>query len=520
MGESVAAASNDEHKMGEGVNSNSALEVSVSFGRFDNDSLSWEKWSSFSPNKYMEEVEKCATPGSVAKKAAYFEAHYKKIAARKAELLDQEKQTESKSFTSGNLICGDLSENTCGADSRFSISTGQRSSEEDKHENNLVSQFSEAHVDKQNEDPPGNIECQMPLTEEVKEEIDDSLDSGRTKLEKPEEAALVNEEEEKEICSKGSQDTKEMLQNMDKDIENTKTTEKSMKVDHPRISQKANLMNNRTTTKKNTPVSKERSVAGIKKKPVSSVTKAPEFSTPRMSRPKPTSTVMHMSMSRSSTKKENVSTLPRSNQPSLGGSRKMAPKSLHLSLSLGPSGSDPASHTAMRKSSIMEKMGDKEIVKRAFKTFQNSFSQLKSPGDERTAAPKQVAAKGINSGFSTLSTPRKEMAGSPLSGSMEKKSLKSAPVSFGLKSNGSTGKQKEFSKKSEKFNSRQAERMTLKTNPKESMTKNLSQSLNLKTTPTEGLNQGGRISKGPSDKGLWARKLASSTNSMGKIKNF
>lgn len=228
--------------MGEGVNSNSALEVSVSFGRFDNDSLSWEKWSSFSPNKYMEEVEKCATPGSVAKKAAYFEAHYKKIAARKAELLDQEKQTESKSFTSGNLICGDLSENTCGADSRFSISTGQRSSEEDKHENNLVSQFSEAHVDKQNEDPPGNIECQMPLTEEVKEEIDDSLDSGRTKLEKPEEAALVNEEEEKEICSKGSQDTKEMLQNMDKDIENTKTTEKSMKVDHPRISQKVNLI--------------------------------------------------------------------------------------------------------------------------------------------------------------------------------------------------------------------------------------------------------------------------------------
>ena len=37
-------------QMGETIASNPTLQVSVSFGRFENDSLSWEKWSAFSPN--------------------------------------------------------------------------------------------------------------------------------------------------------------------------------------------------------------------------------------------------------------------------------------------------------------------------------------------------------------------------------------------------------------------------------------------------------------------------------------
>lgn len=77
--------------------SNGSLGVSVSFGKYESDALSWEKWSTFSPNKYLEEVGKCSTPGSVAQKKAFFEAHYKKIAAMKAEaeLLEQEKATQT-----------------------------------------------------------------------------------------------------------------------------------------------------------------------------------------------------------------------------------------------------------------------------------------------------------------------------------------------------------------------------------------------------------------------------------------
>eukprot|EP01018_Ginkgo_biloba_P028155 Gb_32183 [translate_table: standard] len=68
-------------------------ESSISFGRFAADSLSWEKWSSFSQNRYLEEVERCSTPGSVIQKKAYFEAHFKKIAAQRALL--QQAQSES-----------------------------------------------------------------------------------------------------------------------------------------------------------------------------------------------------------------------------------------------------------------------------------------------------------------------------------------------------------------------------------------------------------------------------------------
>ncbi|KAF2316522.1 hypothetical protein GH714_041863 [Hevea brasiliensis] len=64
-----------------------ALGQSISFGRFMSESLAWEKWSTFSHNRYVEEAERFSRPGSVAQKKAYFEAHYKNLAARKAAAL-------------------------------------------------------------------------------------------------------------------------------------------------------------------------------------------------------------------------------------------------------------------------------------------------------------------------------------------------------------------------------------------------------------------------------------------------
>lgn len=74
---------NPMHQLGE----------SISFGRFMTESLSWDKWSSFPHKKYVEEAERYAQPGSVAQKKAFFEAHYKRIAAQKAAaaaLLEQQ----------------------------------------------------------------------------------------------------------------------------------------------------------------------------------------------------------------------------------------------------------------------------------------------------------------------------------------------------------------------------------------------------------------------------------------------
>ncbi|CAI9766727.1 unnamed protein product [Fraxinus pennsylvanica] len=50
-----------------------------------------KKWLTFYNKKYVEEAERYSLPGSVAQKKAFFEPHYKRIAAQKlAALLEQE----------------------------------------------------------------------------------------------------------------------------------------------------------------------------------------------------------------------------------------------------------------------------------------------------------------------------------------------------------------------------------------------------------------------------------------------
>jgi hypothetical protein len=73
-----------------------ALTESISFGRFMSESLAWEKWSTFSHNRFLEEVEQFSKPGSVAQKKAYFEAYYKKRAAMKAAALLEQANAASK----------------------------------------------------------------------------------------------------------------------------------------------------------------------------------------------------------------------------------------------------------------------------------------------------------------------------------------------------------------------------------------------------------------------------------------
>ncbi|KAI3497637.1 hypothetical protein L1887_33086 [Cichorium endivia] len=71
-----------EYKEGQG-DPLRALTTSISFGRFMTEPLDWEKWSSFSHNRTLEDVQKHSRPGAVAEKKAFFEAHYKKIASKK-----------------------------------------------------------------------------------------------------------------------------------------------------------------------------------------------------------------------------------------------------------------------------------------------------------------------------------------------------------------------------------------------------------------------------------------------------
>ncbi|GLT63378.1 hypothetical protein SLA2020_359470 [Shorea laevis] len=491
MGEPVVDVSRDEDEMGEKAASRPDLEVSVSFGRFENDSLSWEKWSAFSPNKYLDEVEKFATPGSVAEKKAYFEAHYKKIAARKAELMDQANQMENDPLRPEIQNGGDLTGYVSGAGSEFDISNSHSPTEEVvKQETNLISEVISTHeADLKEEDAAISTESQRPLSEGVEEEMGSRVDSPESsKLEK---AVLVKEEEEEKTALVESQDTKEILHNWDNAIGNApKVTEEKAKLDHPKESKKV------------PPVSKERNVTRVKKKSVSPVTKASHLSTPKVSKPTPTSTAL--SASRSSTKKGNDSSLPRSKNSSIVESKKVAPKSLYMSLSSDPTNSDPTSLTTTRKSFIMENMGDKDIVKRAFKTFEKSFNQLKSSGEERSSVPNQVPAKETGPRVSTSMTSRKDNGGSLKAGCVDKRSAKAVPSSYALKSDERAKKTKEFSKKlEEKSNAKEAVRTGLQSKSKEQKEaeiRKLRQSLNFKATPVPGFYRGLKMSKNTSDK--------------------
>lgn len=390
MGDMEVAIASGEDKI---MKANKEMQVSISFGKFEDDSLSWEKFSSFSPNKYLEEVEKCATPGSVAQKKAYFESHYKKIAERNAEIiLEQEKKQleRNQSFrqsleNSGNRNSVMIESSACyGSD-------GESTSEKDKIVNSIATEV--------------NDTCNHePLEETMKVEVVEDLNTLKMEKleeivsveeepelivqvehkEKPEEVVCIEEEVKEDISSKDTP-LKEAKKEIDQHL--IKKTDKNVRTNHTRTSPKPNQVTNKpvaskVVTRSKTQPSKEKSMikAAATNKAASAVSKASKFSTPRVS--KPASTISSMS---TSVKRENVSTLPRKKQT--------APKTLHASLNLNQPSSDPSDLATTRKSLIMERMGDKEIVRRAFKSFQKSFDQMKPSQD---TAPKQVPGKATS----------------------------------------------------------------------------------------------------------------------------
>jgi len=83
---------------------NRVLTESVSFGRYANETLAWARWSAFTQNRYLEEVERFTKPGSVAEKKAFFEAHFKNRASGKA--ATQTKKIEQvKVKDSVEIVC-------------------------------------------------------------------------------------------------------------------------------------------------------------------------------------------------------------------------------------------------------------------------------------------------------------------------------------------------------------------------------------------------------------------------------
>ncbi|KAJ0725695.1 hypothetical protein HanPI659440_Chr12g0461781 [Helianthus annuus] len=417
-----------------------SLGVSVSFGKYENDALSWEKWSTFSPNKYLEEVGKCSTPGSVAQKKAFFEAHYKKIAAMKAEaeaeLLDQQQD-----------------------------STSDDQQIKDQHKD--CTQTELCVSDEPLTDGSGEFQEDKPLTDQVDaepipSEAPTTLNSNADKLE---EAVLVNVESMKLV-----------KQHFQVDLDTRE--------DPPQIRQPKP----QNVTRKVTPNKVEKNPIGMKKKPASLIPKSPETPASTLSKPKPKPKPKPTSaptLKKASAPSSSAVSSSKNKYQSLSESRRVTPVSLHMSMSMSSVNSDTASSvtSSRRRSLFMEQMGDKDIVKRAFKTFQNRVNQLPSSAsgpkqvpakrseqktrtsvayqkeNERSRKTPVPAAEKINPVRGQLGPTWKSVSSGSLKGvGVDERRLKAGPTTVALKSDERAEKRKEFLKKlEEKSNARRSE---------------------------------------------------------------
>ncbi|GAB2280375.1 hypothetical protein Dimus_015010 [Dionaea muscipula] len=531
MGESAVDASKVQNKMGESALDVGALHVSVSFGRFENDSLRWEKWSAFPTNKYLEEVEKCSTPGSVAQKKAYFEAHYKKIAARKAEQMDQEKKdSDPVDFEDQNQR--DSVNNTCVEEMDLAKSNGHNTFYRVKLENPASDAKKEINgssieniangIDLQHEvinlrtesssssrlvEPNNELttacesEDQLSPVVDAKDEFHSRVDD--LGLGEAEEHVLVKED----APSSGSQER----------TDNTSSIEPTPRPTNAQVvnSERSKKPEKVTTHKKPAPI------LATKKKQSSPAVRSPVVSTPKQLKPALSRPVT--SVTRPTAERKNGFTPLSGKKTAPAASKRVASPSLHMSLSWGPANSDPGSLATRRKSLIMERMGDKDIIKRAFRTFQNNFGQVTSPSLAKSSPTHQLPQKETERKTWASTTPQKSNEGAndstkkmftlhgqqgtrrtPSSTGLLLKGIGSVKnsttiSSFDMKSHDRADKLKVFPKKTgEEISAKEAERTLLQSKmkvQKDAEFKKLQQSLNFKAKPLPAFYRGSGVGK-------------------------
>lgn len=572
----MVEAQNIENKMRESVASRETLGVSVSFGKYDNDSLSWEKWSTFSsPNKYLDEVGKCSTPGSVAQKKAFFEAHYKKIAAMKAaaELLDQEKAAEtgpsrSDDYTEDNSEeIKEEHEEGFESKPQVEVSTmaGSEISQNENPEdatsvkdesvqdktlialNNSGDNLEEAISVKDESFQDKSIITLNNVSENLEEGIsvkdvqDKPLITLNNNGDNQEDVILVKDESFRDECTPVNKVLNINGEKLDEAVlvnnESMKLVKQHFKVEiedpekqetpKPKAQNVAKKVNvNPTKVEKNLVMMNKKPTSLVPKSNSKSKSKSPEtLSSAKLLKPKATPITPMTAVTRSSSKKGNATSASSSK------SIRTAPMSLHLSMSMNSVNSDTASSvtSSRRRSLFMEQMGDKDIVKRAFKTFQNRVNQL-TVSDERSSGSKQIQTKESDQKASTsmatqkenersrkatekinptrgrvsTTTWKSESSGSHKGVNVDERRSKAASTSVVLRSNERAERRKEFFKNlEEKSNAREAERTQINSKSKEvkeAEIKKLRQNLSFKAKPMPSFYKSQGLSKTTSDK--------------------
>lgn len=317
------------------ANSVPVLAGSISLGRYMTETLDWGKWSSFSHNKYLEEVQKYSVPGSVAQKKAYFEAHYKRLAAQKAAALLEQANAAATNSSEPEKNGGDQNNNLLdsstieNSDNQFHI------------------------VDRKDK----SIELNGSVTDARPDEVVPSCTglsffvetNGSEPVEKMD---VLEEEKGEEVVTVKEDGTGDENQN------------KVTGIVHGRVSQmeKPALMGNSASTEKKSAVSTSKSAVACK-------TKSNKLPPAKLVTP------VHP-------RRENNAT-PNGKKAARGSleNTESTPKSLHMSISFGPhdDGESLSSKDNKRASPTIEKSGESKIPHSSSRKPQGSSISTKTP---------------------------------------------------------------------------------------------------------------------------------------------
>lgn len=449
---SYAAGISNDAKEGNPIH---ALGQSISFGRFMSDSLSWEKWSSFSNNRYVEEAEKFSRPGSVAQKKAFFEAHYRNLAARKAAALLEQANAEANNVQEPENEGGIPDKTT-----QDSLTVATNSQEAGDREEVHVQQVnSEASFVADDNTRTSNVDMERFESSNV-EEVEPSAENeilveNCVKIETLNQIVKVdNKEEVKEMELSVS---KQMEKPLLKDFMSCKDDAASMSKKKPAVSSSKSSIYDKASKLPSTPAKPAPSVRAKKENTATPISKKSALESVERRKPTPKST--HKSMNFTPAREFNriTSSIIRKIDNSRVGSHSKSSKDCPT-----------PSRTPMMMVSIAES-------KHPLATPQSEKRRAKTPLHPSTSGSKTVRSKWhfLPKDCSMFMTSSRNRSQSP-----------SASIPFSFRTEERAARRKE--KLEEKFNAYQAQKVQLQVTLKEKAEtelKRLRQSLCFKARP-------------------------------------